>query len=157
MALSADSTWRDRVTKGLDSKLPIAMIVVNTSVLFNGSFCTHDTTEGDIKPYDGTVADQAVGWHFGESVTGNSSGKRVIGRIVTGGFLARIPITGLHGTTLSTDTGKDVFISDDGTYTLTGTTTTMHVGFVIANDEGVTVGTDAWVAFRDMLGKIGGE
>lgn len=156
-ALASDDTWRDIVTKEVESISPMSMIVKSASVLYYGSYCTHDTTTGEIKPYDGTVGDRAVGWHFGESVTGNAAAPRVTGRIIKGGFQARKAVTGLHGTTLSTDFGKPVYISNDNDLTLTGTTTTHKVGFVVPNDEGVTVGTDAWVAFRDMFGKIGGE
>lgn len=157
MALSSDSTWANRVTKDLDSLKPIDAIVKASSVLYRGSFCTHDSTTGEIKPYDGSVADRAVGWHFADSVTGNSSAPRNKGRILKGGFQALIPVTGLHGTTLSTDYGKPVYISDDGTYTLSGTTSTMRVGRVVPNDTHVTVGTNAWVAMRDMFGRVGGE
>lgn len=156
-ALVADSTWRDIVKKGVENKSPRSMIVLSAAVVFNGSFCTHDTTVGEIKPYDGTLTDRAVGWHFGDSVTGNAAAPRLFARILSGGFQVRHAVAGLHGTTPSTDYGKKVYISNDNDLTLTGTTTTMHVGWVLPNDNGITIGTDAWVDFRDMLGKVGGD
>ncbi len=155
MALSTDNTWRDIVTKDLDGILPSLQIILSTEELFRGSFCTHNTTVGEIKPYDGTVADRAVGWHFGDTITGNAAAPRKLARIIAGGFQARFAVTGLE-TTVITDYGKPVYISDDGTYTLTGTTTTMRVGEIVANSEGVTAGTNAWIAFRNMRGLVGG-
>ena len=157
MALSTDTTWENIVSKALENILPTSEPVKSASVLYRGSFCTRDTTTGDVKPYDGTITDRAVGWHFGTSVTGNATAPRVTGRVIPGGFQSRIAVTGLHGTTLSTDSGKPVYASDDGTYTLTGTTLTMKVGHVLGSDLGVTVGTNAWVAFRNMHNLIGGE
>ena len=156
-ALASDNTWRDIVTKGVENILPVSEQVKSAAVLFRGSFCTRDTTTGDIKPYDGTVADRAVGWHFAKSVTGNAAAPRVTARIIGGGFQARYAVTGLNGTTLSVDTGKPVYASNDGTLTLTGTTTTMRVGRVMGNDTGITLGTNAWVSFRNMAGLVGGE
>lgn len=156
MALSTDNTWKAIITKDLDSISPMSMDVLSAAELFNGSLCSHNTAFGEIKPYDGTVTDRIVGWHFGAGVTGNAAAPRVQGRIIKGGFQARYPVTGLE-TTVVTDYGVKVYASDDGVLTLTGTTLTMHVGYVVANTEGVTAGTDAWIAFRDMLGKIGGE
>jgi len=155
-ALASDNTWRDIVTKHLEGLLPSSQIVLSTSVLYNGSFCSFNTTTGEIKPYDGTVADRATGWHFGESVTGNAAAPRIHGRIIAGGFQALKACAALNGTTASVNYGAPVYISNDNDLTLTGTTTTMRVGSVLPNDNGVTVGTDAWVAFRDMFGLIGG-
>lgn len=155
-ALSSDSTWRNIVTKGVEGIAPRSHIVLNAAVLYRGSFCTHDTTTGEIKPYDGTVTDRAVGWHFGDSVTGNSSGARNRGRIISGGFAARKAVTGLNGTTPSVDYGKPVYISNDNDLTLTGTTATMRVGRVEPNRDGCTSGV-AWVRFRDMNGLVGGQ
>ncbi len=90
-------------------------------------------------------------------MTGNASAPRNKGRILKGGFQALIPVTGLNSTTPSGDYGKPVYISDDGTYTLTGTTSTMRVGRVVPNDTKVTAGTNAWVAMRDMFGLVGGN
>lgn len=157
MALSTDNTWRDIVTKDLENILPVSEIVLSAAVLYRGSLCSRNTTVGEVKPYDGTVTDRIAGWHMGKSVTGNAAAPRNTARIIAGGFQARYPVTGLHGTTLATDSGKKVYASDDGVLTLTGTTLTMHVGEVMGNDSGVTLGTNAWVRFRNMAGKIGGE
>ena len=154
MALSADGNW---VVQDVDGKAPLSLIVLSAAVLYNTAYCTHNTTVGDIKPYDGTVADQAVGWHLGDTVTGNASGARIHGRIATGEFIVRaLPVTGLNGTTPSDDYGKPVYASNDGTYTLTGTTTTHRVGRVLPNATGVTAGTNANVLMRDVFGLVGG-
>jgi len=155
-ALGSDITHRSLVSKGVDGKSPISMIVINAAIAYRGAFCTHDTTTGEVKPYDGTVTDRAVGWHFQDAVTGNSAAPRNTARIITGGYQAKRAVTGLV-TTVTTDYGKKVYASNDNDLTLTGTTATMHVGFVVANSEGTTAGTNAWVAFRDMFGKVGGQ
>lgn len=155
-ALASDNTWRDIVTKHLDGLLPTSMVVLSTAVVYNGAFCTLNTTTGDLKPYDGTVADRAMGWHFGEAVTGNAAAPRVHARIIRGGFQGLKAVAALNGTTASVNYGAPVYISNDNDLTLTGTTTTMRVGNVLPNDNGVTVGTDVWVAFRDMFSLVGG-
>ena len=154
-ALSSDDTWRDLKTKHLDGLKPMSMIVKSASVPYYGSFCTHDTTTGEIKPYDGTVTDRAVGWHLTDSVTGNAAAPRVTARIIKGGFQVLKAVAGLE-TTVVTDYGKPVYVSNDNDLTLTGTTATMRVGRIVPNSEGVTAGTNAWVALRDMFGVVGG-
>jgi len=152
MALSANGNW---VTNA-ENEVPLSLIVKSAAVLYNTALCSHDTTAGEIKPYDGTLTDRLVGWHLGDSVTGNASGVRVRGRIVRGGFVVRaLPVTGLVST-VTTDYGKPVYASDDGTYTLTGTTTTMRVGRVLPDSTGVTAGTNANVLMRDVFGIVGG-
>ncbi len=156
-ALSSDNTWRDLVTKDINTAGATSQVILNAAVLYRGSFCTSNTAVGFIKPYDGTVTDRAVGWHFGDSITGNSSEPRNNGRIISGGFQVLKAVAGLNGTTPETDYNAPVYISTDNDLTLTGTTLTMHVGYVVANSNGVTLGTDAWVQMRLMAGKIGGE
>jgi hypothetical protein len=156
-ALGSDNTWRDLVTKDINTDGPTSKVVLNAAVVYRGAFCTHNTAFGFIKPYDGTVTDRAVGWHFGDVATGNSAEPRVNARIISGGFQVLKAVAGLNGTTPETDYGVKVYISNDNDLTLTGTTLTMHVGFVGTNSDGVTLGTDAWVEMRHMAGKIGGE
>lgn len=156
MALSSDTTWRDYTVKDVKRYAQIAALVKSGSKLYNGSLCSFDSTVGEIKPYDGTVTDRLIGWHFDENVTGNGSGARNLGRIKIGGFLVSIPVTGLSSTP-SDDYGKPVYASDDGTYTLTGSTSTMKVGHVAPQNKGVTAGTNAWVLMRDVFGIVGGE
>jgi len=154
MALSADGNW---VTQDVARDAAMSLIVLTGSVLYNSALCSHDTTVGEIKPYDGTVTDRLVGWHLWDKKTGNGSGARVKARIARGGFIVKaLPVTGLNGTTPSVDYGKPVYASDDGTYTLTGTTATQRVGRVLPDDNSVTVGTDANVLMRDVFGVVGG-
>lgn len=156
-ALSSDTTWRDRLTKNVESISPLSLIVKSASVLYRGSFCTiAGATGAEIQPYAGTVTHRAVGWHFHDAVTGNASAPRNTGRIIPGGFQALVPVTGLV-TTVVTDYGKKVYISNDADLTLTGTTSTMHVGYVMPENTKVTAGTNAWVYFRNMFGKVGGQ
>lgn len=156
-ALASDLTWRDIVTKDVENLAPISMIPKSTAVIYRGGFVTFNTTTGELEPYDGTVTNRACGWHWGtDSVTGNASAPRNLIAVKPGGFMARKAVTGLV-TTQVTDYGKKVYISNDNDLTLTGTTATMHVGWVVANQEGVTAGTNAWVYFRNMFGKVGGQ
>ena len=70
MALSANTSYEMRDIERIST---IEMKVLTSSVVYNGALCSHDTTVGAIKPYDGTSADKLVGWHFGDSVTGNTA------------------------------------------------------------------------------------
>lgn len=130
MALAANVDW---VINDVDGNRPVSMIVLSAAVIYNGSLCTHDTTTGEIKPFDGTETDRIVGWHFGDKVTGNASGARVRAMIRRGGFIARnLAVTGLANT--SADYGATVYASDDGTYTLTATGN-VPVGTIIPDDR----------------------
>lgn len=131
MALSANATWTPRMVDRVGS---MAMVVKSASVVYNGALLSHDTTSGEVKPFDGTQADRLVGWHFGDSVTGNSSGVRVRAVVTRGGF----QVKGLTVATLAndaTDYGKPVYATDDGTYTITDPTSGQEIGYVVSDDD----------------------
>jgi len=114
--------------------------VKNTSVIYPGAFCTFDTTSGLIKPYAGAIGDRAVGWSLGVPpvvgsavITGNTSPATGYEHprcaIAYGGHtIINCPVTGASA---ETDQGKPVYVTDDGTYTLTDPTThRFAIGFV---------------------------
>jgi len=130
MALSANANYEVRPVEGL---LKLAMKVLTSSVIYNGSFCSHDTTVGAIKPYDGTSADRVVGWHFGDTVTGNTAASvPPEASICPGGFtIVGLTVAGLT-TVLDSNLGLPVWATDDGTYTATDPSSTGHeVGNIV--------------------------
>ena len=144
MALSANVDWVTQDTHGITKK---AMVIKESSVLYNGSLCSLDTTEGEVKPFDGTQADELVGWHFGDSVTGNSTGARNHAMICSGGFVVReLAVTGLLNTTA--DYGASVYATDDGTYTVADPGSGQVVGKILADADRST--GKAVVQFRDL-------
>ncbi len=154
MALTSDRTWEDIVTKEVENILVVSEIVLDAAVVYRGAYCTRDTTTGEIKPFDGTATDRAVGWSDITKTTGNAAAPRNHVAIKAGGFQARIPVTGVADD--ATDYGAPVFATDDGTYSLTNPGTGHRVGAVIGNRAGLTAGI-VWVLFRNMTGLVGGE
>jgi len=149
MALTANTDWVTQDVSGLGTK---AMVVLSAAVIYNGALCSHDTTAGEIKPYDGTDTDRLVGWHFGDAVTGNASGIRNMARICPGGFVVRGLTVGAIAND-ATDYGLPVYANDDGTYSITKTAASHQVGYIIADDRRST-GT-ANVLMNNVLGLIG--
>lgn len=131
MALSANASWVIQDMEAVGTK---SMVVLNGSTLYKYALCSHDTTNGEIKPFDGTQTDRLVGWHMGDSVTGNSSGARVKGTICPGGFIVRnLPMAGISND--ATDYGDEVYATDDGTYTATDPTSGQVIGWIVADDQ----------------------
>ena len=132
MALSADASY---TTQDYDRRGNMPMVVKASSVVYNGALCSHDTTAGEIKPFDGTQGDRLVGFHFGDTVTGNSSAPRTKAQIRPGGFaFIDLTVGGLANT--SADYGKPVWATDDGTFSVTDAGTGgSEVGFVMADDS----------------------
>lgn len=132
MALSADGAFE---TKPVLEANTIAMIVLNAAVIYNTALCSHDTTGGEIKPFDGTQTDRIVGWHFGPTVTGDSSASdRPRARIVKGGFVARnLTMGGISNN--ATDYGDPVYATDDGTYTATDPGSGQKLGVILPDDD----------------------
>lgn len=116
MALSANTDW---VVKPVFVLRPISCIVLNAAVIYKGALVTHDTTAGEVKPFDGTEADRFVGWAMDGPVTGNSSGARNRVSVLPGGFMVLLTVAGVAND--ATDYGALVYASDDGTYTLSAT------------------------------------
>lgn len=125
----------------------VSMVVLNAAVIFNQALCSHDTTSGEIKPFDGTQTDRLAGWNFGDDanaanptgggITGNSAAPRNRASIRRGGFAFK----NLAVATLAndaTDFGKPVFATDDNTYTITDPTAGQKIGYVVADDDRAT-------------------
>jgi hypothetical protein len=149
------TNWITRDALGI---APEAMIVLSGSVIANTVLCSHDTTTGGIKPFDGTDADRLVGWHFGDSVTGAGSalgtGTQVHARIHRGGFsVVNLTVTGLNVTTPSASWGATVYASDSDSYTLVATGNVI-VGTVVANRTGCTAVTKGVIHMDNVYGNV---
>lgn len=152
MALSADGNW---VTQEVENVNSVSMLVLNAAVIYNTALCSHGTTSGEIKPFDGTQADRLVGWAHGSAVTGATAAPDNAGRITAkinpGGFIVK----GLTVATLAgdaTDIGKPVYATDDATYTITDPTSGQVVGHVVASEDNTAAVAD--VHFRNLAAII---
>lgn len=147
MALSANANIVTRATGGARE---FTSIVKSGSVIYNGALCMFDTTSGGlVEPYAAGANLILAGWHLGDTVTGSSS----------------YPVAKLHsqiGTVLltvatlandSTDIGKPVYATDDGTYTVTAPANGVVVGTVVQNAlGGFAASGTAWVSTKDITG-----
>lgn len=127
MALSAN---RSQFTARHESA--IALILKTSSVAYVGALLMFDAATGAaVTPYDGTIGNKLAGWVLGQQppvvgssvITGNSSATPpVLVSVAKGGdfTLQGVAITGLSA---ATDQGKNVYATDDGTFTLTDPTT----------------------------------
>jgi hypothetical protein len=132
MALSANSTTFLPVE--VIPCRPWSQVILSAAVVYNGSLCSHDTTTGEIKPFDGTQTDRLVGWHFGDAKTGNASGERVRATITRGGFAVRnFTCGGLANS--AADYGAPVYATDDGTYTITDPGSGQKIGVVLSDSD----------------------
>lgn len=148
MALATDRTWLDLTIQDVARLATKTMVLKNSSKVYFGSLCSHDTDQAEVKPFDGTQTDRLVGWHWAENKTGNSSGVREVATIKPGGFIVRdLPVTGLANT--AADYGAEVYATDDGTYTIVDPGSGIVVGRIIA-DAGRSSGK-AVVYMRNFL------
>lgn len=134
MALSAAGNF---VVEDGNSPGGNSMVVLAAAVIFNTALCSHTTTSGEIKPFDGTQTDKLVGWHFGDNVTGAAAATnegRPRARINPGGFTVKDLAVATLANDL-TDLGKQVFATDDGTYTITDPISGQVVGHVVDNAD----------------------
>jgi len=146
MALSADASPVIR------NGATMAMKVLTAAVVYNFALCSHDTTTGAIKPYDGTGADRLVGWHFGSTVTGLTTAAVPPRAFINpGGFVAEsLTVATLAGS--DADLGKPVWATDDGTYTVTDPGgTDQQVGWVVRRRSSTT----ADVYLKNVMGQVG--
>jgi len=146
-------SWDTRDVLGI---APEAMVVLSGSAVVDNDLCSHDTTTGAVKAWDGTEADRLVGWHFGDNVTGagdaDGTGTQIYAKITRGGFtVVDLTVTGLNTTTPSASWGATVYASDKDSYTLVATGN-VAVGRVIANRVGVTATSKANVAMDNVFG-----
>ena len=130
MALSAD-TIRDVRTRSIQ-----AFKVLNTSVIYKGSQTsiagpTHATgaSQGYSFAYTGAAGEIPVGFSD-VGKTGDTSASPVVENYVSfeGVTLEQIAVTGVSAIT---DIGKPIYMSDDGTFTLTRPTRGIAFGVVI--------------------------
>lgn len=134
MALASDATWGGYVIQDVSRASTKSMVVKNAAVVYKGSLCSHDTDQGEIKPFDGTQTDRLAGWVWGSGKTGNNAAPRTRAIIKPGGFIVRnLPVTNLANS--AADYGAEVYATDDGTYTLNDPGSGVVVGRVIPDED----------------------
>lgn len=140
MALSSDSTWRDLTIQDQDSIATKTMVLKDSSTVYFGSICTHDTDQGYVKPFDGTQTDRFVGWHWAATKTGDTSASpKPVATIKPGGFIVRdLTVAGIAGT--YADYGAEVYATDDGTYTIVDPGSGKAIGEIVADEMGRSSG-----------------
>lgn len=132
MALSANASYKKQHHVDVGQ---FRMVVKNSSVIYNGALVSFDSLTGEVKPFDGTQGDRLAGFHFGDSVTGDSSASpRPKATICPGGFTLRnVTVGGLADD--ATDYGAPVYPTDDGTFTITDPGDGVAIGHVLPNDD----------------------
>lgn len=146
MALTAGVA---RTTKGGAESVQFPLTVKNASVVYNGALVSFETTMGEAIPFDGTATDCLAGWHFGDTVTGNSAAPREKCRIRTGPFIFERLTVGGAVANGAADLGKKVYATDDGTYTVNSGGA--HVGWITE-----WYGSGVFdVAVKNVLGRAG--
>ena len=134
MALSTDNTWKALTIQDVASLATKTMVLKNSSQVYYGSLCSHDTDQGAVKAFDGTQTDRLVGWHWADTKTGSTTTPLPRATIKPGGFIVRdLTVAGLANT--AADYGAEVYASDDGTYTIVDPGSGIVVGRVIADED----------------------
>lgn len=119
MALSANAK---PVISGGASCVQFTAPVKTSSVVYNGALCSFETLNGAIIPFDGGATDVLAGWHFGDTVTGNTAATvPPRATLKSGPFIWNSLTVGGSPSNSITDLGRIVYASDDGTYTITAT------------------------------------
>ena len=142
MALSADTPRR--FAGGVDPQF-LSLPCKSNVTIYEGSFVAEDSTNGTVKVY---ASGDTVFWGVAhEQVINPSSGTKRC-KIRSKGII-RMPVTGASG---NTDNGVAVYMVDDGTLTLTSTTTVLQCGKVVrwvgANDNASDGSTTCDVYFE---------
>jgi hypothetical protein len=127
MALSADTprTYGSGV-----QPVFVSLPCTSNVTIYEGSAVGETTTAGTVKAL---ATSDTIFWGFAHEQVVNPSGGTKRCKIRAQGII-RIPVTGASAVT---DNGVSVFASDDGTFSLTSTTTTPKIGRVVR-----WVGTD---------------
>jgi hypothetical protein len=127
MALSADTprTYGSGV-----QPVFVSLPCTSNVTIYEGSAVGETTTAGTVKPL---ATSDTIFWGFAHEQVVNPSGGTKRCKIRAQGII-RIAVTGASAVT---DNGVSVFASDDGTFSLTSTTTTPKIGRVVR-----WVGTD---------------
>jgi hypothetical protein len=120
MALSADTPRR--YGSGVDPTFTSLPCKSNVTI-YEGSAVSEDSTNGTYNALAG--GSTFVGFAHEQVINPTSGSKRV--KVRQKGII-RIPVTGAAGVT---DNGVTVYASDDGTFTLTSTTTVTAIGKVV--------------------------
>lgn len=148
MALSANGTY----DYSGGSAPTFSAIIKNASVVYNQALLSNDSTTGEAKPFDGTQGDRRLGWHFGDSVTGNSAAPRNLAQVNPGGFIFwSLAVTALSNN--ATDYGRPVYATDDGTYTTTDPGSGVIIGYVLPSDK-IRASGRAHVLTRNIFGLV---
>src|SRR5688500_16513356 len=119
MALSADTPRA--YGSGVDPQFNSLPCTSNVTI-YEGSAVGESTTAGTYRALNG--ADTFAGFAHEQVINPTSGTKRV--KVRTKGIV-RLAVTGASG---NTDHGATVYASDDGTFTLTNTTTNSAIGKV---------------------------
>ncbi len=126
MALAKDTP---RITAG---RRYIAPQVVNASQLFGGSYVAlgsqfHATAANQGRAFPWNDANGSIPLGFNQQgVTGDASRDNLAQTNIEGRVIEQLAVTGASAIT---DVGKWVYMTDDGTFTLTKTTPNIPVGF----------------------------
>lgn len=121
MALNANSNPNYIVQGGTSNQFPLR--IKTGKVVYNCALLCFDSPTGACMPYDGVRASRImVGFHFGDTVTGDTAAKDPkTANVHPGAFCVQnLPVAALVGD--DTDLGQTVWASDDGTFTLTDPT-----------------------------------
>jgi hypothetical protein len=121
MALSADTPRR--YGSGVDPMF-LSLPCTSNVTIYEGSAVAESTTAGTVKAL---AASDTVFWGFAHEQVVNASGGTKRCKVRSKGII-RIPVV---GSTAVTDNGVDVYASDDGTFTLTSSTTFVKIGKVV--------------------------
>jgi len=116
MALSANA--RRTIAGGSGEEMTIT--VKDGAVIYDGALCSFESLTGNLQPYS-TTGDRLAGFHFGDSVTGDTSAQPYpTAKVHTGPMiLKKITVTGLLSSSSvnQADLGEKVRMTDDGTFT----------------------------------------
>jgi hypothetical protein len=119
MALSANAKYT--VSGGSGEEFLVT--VKDNAVIYNGALCSFDTLTGGIVPY-ATLGDRLAGFHFGDTVTGDTSATPYPqAKIHTGPMILRkVTVANLLSASSFNfnDLGEKVRMSDDGTFNVQG-------------------------------------
>lgn len=117
MALSANA--RRTVAGGSGEEM--AITAKDGIVIYDGALLSFDTLTGYVQPFT-TVGDRLAGFHFGDSVTGDTAtAPYPYAKVHTGPMiLKKVTVAGIGSASSidHTDIGEKVRMTDDGTFTV---------------------------------------
>jgi hypothetical protein len=147
MPLSANAKYVDSGGSGEEYQIPVK----DAAVVYNGALCSFDTLTGAVVPF-ATVGDRLAGFHFGDSVTGDTSAAPYPSALIhTGPFtLRKVTVAGIGSASSVdfTDLGEKVRMTDDGTFTVAAS------GALIGHITHVYGDGTADVHVHNLMGKL---